>query len=127
MTADFIALCRNEPDIGVTLAALAAAAPELRVRPIEQAMLLEVCDDDGRALVTIESPLLVRVPGEAARLLGPGVDAPHPAWWVEARATDGTAPGGGADDDDRGDGRAVARRFVEALAAATDGCTWPGR
>jgi hypothetical protein len=115
MTADVIALCRREPDASITLAALNAAGPGLLVRPVEQAGLIQLCDDDGRILVTIESPLLVRVPGEAGRLLGPEVDAPHPAWWVEARA------------GDRVDGAAVARRFAAALAATTSGCTWPGR
>jgi hypothetical protein len=121
MTADFVALCRHEPDTGTTLAALSAAGPELRVRGVEQAGLIQLCDDDGRTLVTIESPLLVRVPGEAGRLLGPGVDAPYPVWWVEARACADAGTTGHAD------GHAAARLFTEALAAATGGCIWPSR
>lgn len=118
MTADVIALCRREPDADAILAALGAAGPGLRVRPIEHAGLIQLCGGDGRALVTIEGPLLVRVAGEADRILGPGSGAPHPAWWVEARAPSGgpaASPGG----------REIARGFAEALVAATGGCTWP--
>ena len=163
MTADFIALCRREPDTDTTLAALNAAGPELGIRVAEHAGLIQLCDDDGRTLVSIETPLLVQVPSEAGRLLGPGINAPHPVWWVEARASaprteDGTAGTGthpsarpanaagdatdGATSDATEDtaadggatasptshpnGREAARRFTEALAAATGGCTWPG-
>lgn len=134
MTADVIALCSREPDADAILAALYAAAPGLHVRPVEGAALIQLCDDHGRVLVTIDSPLLVRARGEADRILGEDAGAPHPAWWVEARAPGGGTtrrPGAGTagchDSAGRPGGRQIARGFAEALVAATGGCIWPSR
>jgi hypothetical protein len=135
MTADVIALCSREPNADAILAAVRAAAPGLRVRPVGGAALIQLCDDDGRELVTIESPLLVRARGEADRILGHDAGAPHPAWWVEARAPragTGARPGGGfgggpGDSPKHPGGREIARGFAEALVAATGGCTWVSR
>jgi hypothetical protein len=113
VTLDVIALCERQPDAGTTLAAMQACAPDLRVAAIERGSLLQLCADDGRPLVTVEGARLVQVPGEAQRLLG--VDpAPHPAWWVEARAVDAGAA-------------VIARRFAAALLTQTGGVSWSSR
>lgn len=116
VTADVVALCGEEPSAEAVAAALQAAGSELDIRGAEQGGLVQLCDDSGRALVTIDGPLLVQVPDEAQRLLGADIDAPCPAWWIEARAV-----------RDRPDALAVARRFADVLVAATGGCIWPSR
>jgi hypothetical protein len=113
VTHDVIALCERQPDAGTTLAALRACGPDLRVDTVERGSLVRLCADDGRPLVTVEGARLVQVPGEVARLLGVE-DAPHPAWWVEARAVDTGAA-------------AIARRFAAALLSQTGGVSWSSR
>jgi hypothetical protein len=113
VTHDVIALCERQPDTGTTLAALQACGPELRVAAVERGSLVQLCAEDGRPLVTVEGARLVQVPGEVQRLLGVE-DAPHPAWWVEARAVD---PGAAA----------IARRFAAALLSETGGVSWSSR
>jgi hypothetical protein len=116
MTFDIVALCRQQPDPALTLAAMLEAGPDLRVDTVEEARLVQLYHPDGRLLLTMEGPRLVQVPGEAQRLLGITEGVPHPVWWVESRAP-------GADRD----GEAVARRFTHALVAATGGISWSSR
>jgi hypothetical protein len=113
VTVDVIALCERQPDPATTLAAMQTCGPDLRLTALERGSLLQLCADDGRPLVTVEGPRLVQVPGEAERLLGVE-GAPHPAWWVEARAAD---PGAAA----------IARRFAAALLSQTGGVSWSSR
>lgn len=113
MTLDVVAICERQPDPATTLAALQACGPELRLAAIERGSLLQLCADDGSPLVTVEGPRLVQVPGEVERLLGVA-DAPHPAWWVEARAVDSGAA-------------VIARRFAAALLSQTGGVSWSSR
>lgn len=115
MTLDLVALCAQQPDAGMTLAAMQACGPELRLNTIERSGLLQLCADDERPLVTIESPRLVQVPGEAQRLLGVP-DAPHPVWWVETRALAGEP-----------DAPDIARTFTAALLSLTGGVSWSSR
>jgi hypothetical protein len=110
---DVIALCERQPGPGTTLAALQACGPDLRVSTVERGSLIQLCADDGRPLVTVEGARLVQVPGEVRRLLGVD-DAPHPTWWVEARAVDAGAA-------------AIARRFAAALLSQTGGVSWASR
>ncbi|MCO1658384.1 hypothetical protein [Pseudonocardia humida] len=115
MTLDLVALCERQPDAGMTLAAMRACGAELRVNTIERGGLVQLCSPDERPLVTVEGPRLVQVPGEVQRLLGV-TDAPHPTWWVEAKAvsTDPEAP-------------RIARRFTAALLSLTGGVSWSSR
>lgn len=113
MTSDVVALLRNIPDAEAVVSGLAAAGPRLRVRQAANGAVLQLCDDGGRALVSIEVPVRVQVPGEVERLLGPEV-AEHltpPVWWVEARAR-----------ADQGD---LARAFAEELVRRLGGAVWP--
>jgi hypothetical protein len=116
VTSDVIALCGAEPGAEAVAAALEAAGRGLGIRGVEHGGLVQLCDGNGRALVTVEGPLLVQVAGEARRILGPGIEAPCPAWWIEARA-DRHSPEAGE----------IAQRFAGQLVAATGGCTWTGR
>lgn len=112
MTTDVVALCARPPDAGTVLAALTACGPELGVSTVEP--LVQLLDEDGTVLVSIEGPRAT-APGEAQRLLGVP-DAPDPAWWVEARATAGHPRAG-----------VVARRFAAALLSVTGGTSWSSR
>lgn len=114
MTIDAVALCREQPDVRAVLGALLAAGPGLGVRPVERGGLVQLCDDAGAPLVTIEGPSLVQVPDEVERLLD--VAMPAPVWWVEVRAR-----------DRHRDAFGVARRLADALVAATGGVVWPTR
>jgi hypothetical protein len=116
VTFDIVALCRDQPDAAVTFAALLEAGTQLRVNTIDHVHLVQLYHPDGRLLLTTEGPRLVQVPGEAQRLLGITKDVPHPVWWVESRA-----PGNDPDAE------AVARRFTDALVAATKGVSWSSR
>ncbi|MET7934312.1 DUF6177 family protein [Streptomyces sp. NPDC005322] len=90
MTKDVIALTERMPDVWSILAGLLAGGPDLEVRAAGEGAVIQLCDEGGRPLVSIEAPLLVRVAGEAARLLGPEADrASTPVWWTEARAATG--------------------------------------
>lgn len=115
MTVDLVALCEKQPDAGMTLAALQACGPSLRLNTVERGALVQLCDADDRPLVTIEGPRLVQVPGEVERLLGV-TDAPHPVWWVEARAP-----------ADEAEAPVIARRFTAALLSLTGGVSWSSR
>lgn len=116
MTRDVVALLATAPDVHDVAAALLAAGERFRIRSAADGAVVQLCDDQGRPLVSIEVPVLVRVPGEVERLLGdrvPGVPAP-PLWWVETRAPSARE---GADR--------LGRRFAEALAARCHGVVWP--
>ncbi|GAA1295609.1 hypothetical protein [Saccharothrix xinjiangensis] len=114
---DFIALCGRRPEPRDTATALLAAGPGFGVDRAAHGALLRILAEDDRPLVVVEGPLLVQVPGEPARLLGPELAGlPAPVWWVEARAEWGGERAAGA-----------ARRFATELAARTGGVVWPCR
>jgi hypothetical protein len=116
MTRDVVALLPEAPDVQDVVAALLAAGERFRVRPAAGGAVVQLCDDDGRPLVSIEVPVLVRIPGEVERLLGPVVAArvPPPLWWVEARAPSA-----------REGAERLGRRFAAALADRCGGVVWP--
>ena len=116
MTRDAVALLAAAPDVRDVAAALLAAGERFGVRPAAAGAVVQLCDTQGRPLVSIEVPVLVRVPGEVERLLGEGlagVPAP-PLWWGETRAPSG-----------REGAERLARRFAETLAARCQGVVWP--
>jgi hypothetical protein len=113
MTTDLVALCRRPPDRASVLAALAAAGPDLGVRADPAGTVVELLGPDDDPLLAIDGPLLVQVPGEVTRLLGPGL-AEAPVWWVEIRAVSG-----------RDDAVEVGRRFAARLVGALGGSVWP--
>lgn len=71
MTKDVIALTERMPDALSVLAGLLAGGPDLLVESAGEGAVVQLCDAEGRPLVSIEVPLMLQVPGEAARLLGP--------------------------------------------------------
>ncbi|MEV4440455.1 DUF6177 family protein [Streptomyces sp. NPDC049577] len=86
MTKDVIALTERMPDAWSVLAGLLAGGPDLTVRSTGEGAVAQLCDADGRPLLSVEAPLLLNVPGEAARLLGIEESAGS-VWWTEARAS----------------------------------------
>lgn len=111
MTYDVIAILHHMPDQHAVLAGMHAAGGDLRVNEIADRGILQLCDDNGAPLISIEVPVLIQVPGEVERLLG--IPEPIlPIWWIEARAT----PGDRAAE--------LARRFAAELAQRLGGTVW---
>jgi hypothetical protein len=111
-----VALLPRAPEVPDVMAAMAAAGEQLRVRSFGPGSVIQLCDEEGAALVSIEVPVLVQVPGEVERLLGPDAAAAvtPPLWWVEVRAPS-VRPGA----------ELLARRFAETLAERCGGVVWP--
>ncbi|WP_427892982.1 hypothetical protein ACQHIV_08820 [Kribbella sp. GL6] len=113
MTYDLVALVDGRPTGDDLLAGLAAAGSELGVRAVSGGAVIQLCDDDDDPLVSIEMPLLIQVPGEVERMLGPSVgQVPTPAWWVEIRASslDGA--------------RELAEKYADTLVGRLGGRVW---
>ncbi|PIM73565.1 hypothetical protein CTU88_07400 [Streptomyces sp. JV178] len=85
MTKDVIALTPTMPDVWALMASLYAGGSDLDLSAAADGAVVQLHGPGGRPLVSVESPLLVRVPGEAERLLGQSAEAPY--WWTEARAS----------------------------------------
>jgi hypothetical protein len=113
MTQDVIALTRSMPDPLSVLAGLLSGGPDKLVKTDGEDAVVQLCDEQGRPLVSVEAPLLVQVAGEAERLLGRSAP-PVPFWWTEARATTGVTQA-----------ERLARTFAARLATLLDGVTWP--
>lgn len=89
MTYDIVVLTPSTPDLPALLRTLATTHPDLRVQPAAGNLGLQLCDDAGEPLVHIETPILIHVPGEAERLLGPlTTPLPVPVWWIDLRAVE---------------------------------------
>ncbi|WP_095757393.1 DUF6177 family protein [Streptomyces xinghaiensis] len=116
MTKDIIALTGKMPDAWSVVAGLLAGGPELRLRTAGEGAVLQLCDEGGRPLVSVESPVLVQVPGETVRLLGPeaATDGDGPVWWVEARASTAVP-----------EAERLAGAFAGRLAGMLGGTVWP--
>ncbi|WP_406283021.1 DUF6177 family protein [Streptomyces sp. NBC_00209] len=116
MTQDVVALTRRMPDSLAVLAGLLAGGPDLRVGTTGDGAVVQLCDDEGRPLVSVEVPLLIQVPGEAVRLLGAEAapEGDGPWWWVEARAAAGV---------DRAE--ELAGAFAARLTLLLGGRVWP--
>ncbi len=113
MTKDVIALTERMPDPLSVLAGLLSGGPDKLVGTVGDGAVVQLCDEQGRPLVSVEAPLLVQVEGEAERLLG-ATAPPVPFWWTEARATTGVA-----------EAERLAGTFAARLAALVGGSAWP--
>jgi hypothetical protein len=115
LTSDIIALVRNQPDIPTVVEGMIAFGEPLRMRETGPGAV-HLYDLEGRLTVSIETPELVRVPGEIERLLGPQMAGRIrvPAWWVEIRAAAGVP-----------DARRIARKFADDIVHWQGGAVWP--
>ncbi|MFD9338057.1 DUF6177 family protein [Streptomyces sp. NPDC060028] len=113
MTKDVIALTERMPEPLHVLAGLLSGGPDKLVGTEGDGAVVQLCDEQGRPLVSIEAPLLVQVAGEAERLLG-ATPPPLPFWWTEARATTGVA-----------EAERLAGTFAARLALLAGGAAWP--
>ena len=115
MTKDVIALTEKMPDPVTVLAGLYAGGPDLRINTLADGAVTQLCTPAGHPLVSVEVPLLLQVPGEVTRLLGPQTQAPGaPLWWTEARASTALA-----------EAESLAGSFAGRLATVLDGTVWP--
>ncbi|MGW0960443.1 DUF6177 family protein [Streptomyces gelaticus] len=113
MTKDVIALTTRMPDPLTVLAGLLSGGPDKLVGTTGEDAVVQLCDEQGRPLVSIEAPLLVQVAGEAERLLG-ATAPPVPFWWTEARATTGVE-----------EAELLAGTFAARIATLAGGSAWP--
>ena len=115
MTSDVVALVRNQPDIPTVVEGMIAFGESLESREAGDGAL-HLYDREGRLMVSIEAPELMRVPGEVERLLGPEMAGRVrvPTWWVEVRAAPGVP-----------DARRVARKFADDIVHWQGGTVWP--
>ncbi|MEU6012759.1 DUF6177 family protein [Streptomyces sp. NPDC047515] len=113
MTKDVIALTPRMPDPLTVLAGLLSGGPDKLVGTAGEDAVVQLCDEQGRPLVSVEAPLLVQVAGEAERLLG-ATAPPVPFWWTEARATTGVE-----------EAELLAGTFAARLATLAGGSAWP--
>ncbi|MFG5723765.1 DUF6177 family protein [Streptomyces murinus] len=113
MTKDVVALTRNMPDPLSVLAALLAGGPDVLAGAEGDGAVVQLCDEQGRPLVSVEAPLLVQVRGEARRLLGAS-EPEVPYWWTEARATTGVKQA-----------EELAGAFAARIATLVGGTAWP--
>ncbi len=109
-----VALVVGRPDERAVVEALQDVGPELRLHQHGETDVLQIRDEDGHLLATLEPGRRVEHPGDVVRLLGAEVVAglPDTFWWVEARAR----------PDARG--REVAHRFADGLALRLGGAVW---
>jgi hypothetical protein len=85
VTKDVIALTPKMPNVWALMTSLYAGGSDLDLSAAADGAVVQLHGPGGRPLVSVESPVLVQVPGEAERLLGQRVEAPF--WWTEARAS----------------------------------------
>lgn len=116
MTYELIALTQRAPDALDLVESMVIADDTLGVREAGDGALVQLCDESGRVLVTIEPAQRVEIEGEVERLLGDAVTAglTVPYWWTGAWVP-----------DDAPDGPAVAHRFAAALTSRLGGAVWP--
>ncbi|MGF1432021.1 DUF6177 family protein [Kitasatospora sp. LaBMicrA B282] len=113
MTKDVIALTERMPDAWSVLAGLLAGGPELQVQQAADRAVIQLCDRQGRPLLSVETPLLLHSPAEADRLLGTSL-GDGPRWWVESRASTAVP-----------EAEQLAGRFAARLALLLGGEVWP--
>ncbi|MFE7329006.1 DUF6177 family protein [Streptomyces sp. NPDC057565] len=113
MTKDVIALTPRMPDPLSVIAGLLSGGPDKLVDTVGEDAVVQLCDTEGRPLVSVEAPLLVQVAGEAERLLG-ATSPEVPFWWTEARATTGVE-----------EAERIAGTFAARLVALAGGSAWP--
>jgi hypothetical protein len=110
---DVVALIDGRPSYQDVLAGMVAAGTDWLVRDVSDGAILQLCDPQGRPLASLEAPILIQVPGEVERLLGPELaDVEIPVWWMEVRAT----PQDGAPE--------LADRYAATLVERLGGRVW---
>ena len=116
MTCDIVALVRNQPDVRAVIEGMVAVGERVEPRDVSGGVT-QLYDPAGRLLASIEIPVLVKVAGEVARLLGSDQAArvEPPLWWVDIRAAVGLP-----------DAERIARKFAEDLVHWQGGTVWTG-
>ncbi|MGI5473322.1 DUF6177 family protein [Streptomyces sp. CA-132043] len=115
MTRDVIALTPQLPDARTLAAALLSGGPDLRLQTLGEGAVVQLADEEGHPLVSVETPMLLAVPHEAQRLLGVPADRlGESVWWTEVRATVGTEQA-----------QRLAAVAAGRLVAVSGGVLWP--
>jgi len=116
VTCDIVALVRNQPDVRTVIDGMLAFGEDVRMNELDGGVT-QLYDPEGRLIVSIEVPVLVHVPGEVERLLGPELAGRvgSPVWWVDVRAA-----------ADLPEADRIARRFADDLVHWRGGTVWAG-
>jgi hypothetical protein len=110
---DVVALIDGRPSYQDVLAGMVAAGPDWLVRDVSDGAVLQLCSPAGEPLASLEAPILIQVPGEVERLLGPELaGVPTPVWWAEVRA------------DPQNGGPELADRYAAELVKRLGGQVW---
>ncbi len=113
MTTDIVVLATRPLGQDALVRALMAAGPALRVGALGAGVALQLFDDHGTLVTTMESPSYIQIPYEAERLIGLD-DAPEPPyWWIELRSP-----------TLRPTAVAAAMRLASSLVSDLDGVLW---
>lgn len=114
MSYDTVALVAQEPGLETVTRVLEQIVPGLWLRPHPDTALLELREEQGPLLATVEPGLAIASHQEIGRLLGAEKQdiAPDPCWWVETRARPDDA------------GHRVADDFARTLAELLGGTVW---
>lgn len=134
MSADWTVIGLDEPGPRLLVEALARTMPELSIRQDAADQVWEIVDDAGTALLAVEPPRRIQLPGEILRLLDgapytapdgqvPALFAPggvgdrrDPLWWQDLHAV-------GADSR----AAALADRLATTVALLITGIVVPPR
>jgi hypothetical protein len=111
MARELVVLSRAEPGRDHLVAALVAADPSARIAQPVTGGPITLYDRDGVEMFTVQTPLLVRITGEATRLLGVPDEPEPPYCWVDIHAVDEA-------------GGQCAARFADQLSTSLAGVTW---
>lgn len=116
MSRNVVALVPTAPDRRALIHALAAADRDLRVRMVADGALVELLDEEGRVVASMQAAQRLTLATEADRLLASEIadDLPAQPYWVEARGTHlpGVDPTG------------VVSRFARSLTDRLGGVVW---
>ncbi|RKS10330.1 hypothetical protein DFP74_6093 [Nocardiopsis sp. Huas11] len=114
MSYDVVALVAGRPDERAVIDALQDLDQDLRLHQHGDTAVLQIRDEAGRLLATLEPGRPIECWDDVARLLDADIVAglPDPCWWVETRAR----------PDEQG--REVAHRFADRLALRLGGAVW---
>jgi hypothetical protein len=108
-----VVLLERQPSDEDLVRSMSVAGPQHGVRAVSGGAVLQLCDRAGAPVVSVEAPLYVQVPGEVARLLGPGAkDVKAPVWWLAIHAPVRSGAAG------------LARSYAEHLVARLGGSVW---
>lgn len=118
MSRTLVALLEHPPGVPGLTRALTAAGPALRVRLAADGALIQLREETGRLVASVQAAQRLAASAEAERLMGTALPDTLPAqpWWVETRTTDAGLANPAT--------RQAMRRFADTLVEWYGGLVW---